>query len=101
MVQFKSDAAWKKPPSRAGAPPVEVPQVLVEWLELTYRRRKVCMIQADPDDQGTQELMRAARIYCERQGKKFHHQFVTDGNDTVLQFRMRDARVYKKKGLPR
>lgn len=101
MVQFKDDTAWQRPPSRVGAPAVEVPEVLSEWLEFTYRERKVCSIPADPDDVGTKELLRAGRIYCERQGKKFHDQFVIEDGATVLQFRMRDARVYKRKGLPR
>lgn len=100
MVQFKDDTAWQKAPTRRGAPPVEVPQVLVEWLEHTYRDNKVCTILADPDEQGVKDLLRAARIYCERHFLKFHYQFVTQDSDTVLQFRMRDPRVYTRKGLP-
>lgn len=101
MVQFKPDTAWEPAPRRVGAPAIEVPAILSEWLEYTLRERKVCEIPADPDDEGTKDLLRAGRIYCTRQGRKFHYQFITEDGNTVLQFRMRDARVYKKRGLPR
>lgn len=103
MVQFRDDTAWAAPPKRdrgPGAPPVEVPEILSEWLEYTYRKGKVCEIPAEEGDEGTQELLRAARIYCTRQGRKFHHQWITDDEGkTVLQFRMRDARTYKRRSI--
>ena len=102
QVQFKPDTAWRKPArDPRGAPPTEVPQILIEYLELTYRRGSVCELpDVDENDRDTVELLRAARIYCDRKGRKFHYQFI-EGEDgrTVLQFRMRDPRTYKRKAI--
>lgn len=101
MVAFKADEAWVKAPDRRGAPLTEVPEILAEWLEHTYSKGTLCEIPADEDDAGTEELLRAARIYCDRQGRKFHSQFIDLDGVSTLQFKMRDKRPYQRKRIPR
>lgn len=93
MVEFQGKDAWEPNPPKGprGRSAVKVPETLAVWLEKTYRDSQVCKISLTPEEDGAADLLRAARIYCERQKKKFDHRFTDDG---ILMFRMRDPRPY-------
>lgn len=99
MVEFKPDQAWRGP----GAPPIEIPPLVQQWADQTYRDNTVWENPADPDHQDTKDLIRLLDIYAKRQDRRLHHQFFTgpDGR-TYLRFKMRDKRPYRRTdGLPR
>lgn len=98
MVEFQEKETWEPAPPKAprGRSAVHVPEVLATWLEKTYRDGKVCTLPVTEEDEGVADLLRTARIYCERQKKKFDHRFkTTDDGSSILAFRMRDPRPYK------
>lgn len=96
MVEFQEKEEWEETPKgRRGRSAVHVPEALADWLEKTYRDGQICKIPLREDDDAVPDLLRAARIYCERQKKKFDHKFKTDDDGTSsLVFRMRDPRPY-------
>lgn len=100
MAQFEDEkTAWRRP----GATRIEIPPQLAQLLERTYKTGQVCNMEiVDADDQSTRDLVRAGRLYCERKGKRWAHQFATDEDGTNrIRFRMRDKRVYNKRTTTR
>lgn len=103
MVEFEEKEKWEETPKGPrGRSAVHVPEALATWLEKTYRDGQICKIPLKEEDEGVPDLLRAARIYCERQKKKFDHRFKIEADGTSnLVFRMRDPRRYsprKKNG---
>lgn len=95
MTGFKPETAWSKPVERRGAPPVPVPEELQVILEKTYANNTVFELEVpDQADPGVAELIRVARIYCERQKLKLRHQFGQDGDRTTVKIKMRDPRPW-------
>lgn len=95
MTGFKPETAWSAPVERRGAPPVPVPEELQVILEKTYANQTIFELEIPaPDDPGVVDLVRVARIYCERQGKKLRHQFDQRSGKTVVKIKMRDPRPY-------
>lgn len=94
MVLFVPDEKWEHVDSR-GRPSgrVIVPQVLAGWLDQTYRDQTVCLLPAEADEDGVQELLRAGSRHATRQGLRFQWSFGRHQDQPVLKLRMRDRLV--------
>lgn len=90
-VQFEESETWR----RRGAPAVEIPAEIAQWMDATYESGKVAVIAAE-DDSDTDSFVRLLHIYARRNGKKCDTQFFMKNGASHLRFRMRDARGYTR-----
>lgn len=93
MVTFKPGGEW--PDMRPDA--VQVPEILVQWLNKTYEESLFVEIPIEPGDERTNAIIRAARIYCRREGKTLKHEIGGAEENMMLRLKMRDIRPYTRK----
>lgn len=85
-----------------GAPKVEVPREIREWLDYTYEQN---VVRREPIDEDAGEdvarFIRLMNLHAKHRGLVAHHQFVKDERGRrCIQFRMTDRRTYDT-SLPR
>lgn len=82
----------------AGAPRIDLPPALVEWLDQTYRDRTVCEL-AVPHDQ-VPEFIRLCRIHAARRELTISYRMTWKDQAEHLEFRMKDKRPYNRQDQP-
>jgi hypothetical protein len=86
--------------TKRGRPRVHIPEEIAEWCEHTYRKGVSCELPLDEDAPEAPSVLRALRIYANRQGRSLFHEFTVVGGQSHLRFQMRDKRRYGRPELP-